>query len=75
MQPPQAERFPYGHQFLDEPVDRPERLIDWPLRPAGTELVVEDHGPGAREVAQVLEVVMSHARAAMQAQDRDAGPV
>src|SRR5215471_12849100 len=75
MQPLHAECFSYGHQFLNEPGDRPEGLIIGAVRPTAAELVIENDWPALREVAQILDVVMGHAGAAVQAQNRDAGPV
>src|SRR5262249_8998435 len=53
----------------------PQRVVCWPVRSAAAELVVENDRPVHGEVFQRLQVVVRHAGAAMQAEQRSAWPV
>jgi hypothetical protein len=75
MQPVQAELFAHRDELVDEPAEGPQRLVVRTFGPAGAQLVVEDHRPDAGEVGERLQVVMGHARAAVQAQQRRTRPV
>ena len=57
-------------QFLDEPVDCPQRDVIGTVGVAAAELVVEDHLAAVGQRLQRLQVVVREAGAAVQAQQR-----
>jgi hypothetical protein len=68
-----VERLANGGDLGHGSVQRPERRVVRPIRSAAAELVVEDDHPLIGQVSQGVDVVVRHARPAVQGEERDAG--
>ena len=72
VHPLQPERLSHRRHLCDRPLNGPETRVVRTIRSAAAELVVEDHHAFIGQVGQGVDVVVRHARPAMQAQERDA---
>jgi hypothetical protein len=71
----ESERLPDVRELGEEELDRPEPGVGRLRRVARAELVVEHDAPLVRESLEHLELRMRRARAAVQAEERQARPV